>query len=382
MESKGRDDKAFVAELETITLPHIDNPLFKAQLKSRLLAEAALPTRRGTTNSTAWWRYALVAAAFLAVLSWQLMPRPLPALAYLEIEVNPSVRLTVNSRRQVVNIEPLDEQAKLALQGFDVLGQPAIRVVPQVLEWLHRAAPLNHSSEIWLIVSPLGDAQPEVIDRLLSNTQTAASLHAQHLLAGAVTTHGLVIDRVRYAVAKQGALRPSQYARVAKAGISAYGMRALVAAGTRLKATGKLTDDQTREFMDLVAELLELGISEGEAAELIESLLVKGHSTRNLVTRIERAVERIEKGQEAKEAVRELREETERVDDEDEADERDEDETKESRPDKEQERGRDNKDPRGNEGTRGDDSPDHRDQSDDDQTEEEEKEEGEEEGGN
>lgn len=351
MDSEERDDKAFLTTLEAVPLPNVDAPLFKAQLKARLLAEAARAPRPAPSVRPAWWRYALVAAALLVVLAWQLTPASLPALAYIEIEVNPSVRLTIDSRGQVIGLESLDDQARLALSELRVLRQPAPQAVAQVMERLHRAGLLKATSQVWLVVSPIGEARAEAISELLAITQAAVSQQSQHLLATPTTAHSLIVDRERYEIARQATLRPSQYARVAKAGVSVSGMQGLVLAGKRLQAADKITGGRMREFMELVAELVEAGLPEGEALQLVESMLASGQSVQGLGKRIEKAVERIEEGLALKEAVRELREGAGKADDRDDDEDRDEDKDNERGQDKE--RGREREDEREREDDRG-----------------------------
>ena len=344
MESNTRDDQAFVSALEAVSLPHADTPRFKAALKEKLLAEAAQraqpvrPARPAGVVGHPWWRYALVAAALLVVLAWQMLPAPLPAFAYLEIEVNPGVRLTLNVRGQVIGLEPLDDAAALALGNINLRRQSAAEVVTQVLGRLHGAALLDATSRVWLVASPVGEARAEEIEKLLTMAQTAVNTATQHLLTQSAAAQGLVVDRERYEIAKQAALRPSQYLRVARAGVSAAGMKELVAAVARLQATGKLPGNRLRELAELVAELLELGLPEGEAVQLIETLLAQEQSMERLTKRIEKAVERIEEGQALKDAVQELREGKDRLDERDDAED-DEDDDKDDKRDKSEGRG-------------------------------------------
>ncbi|MBT9176887.1 MAG: hypothetical protein DDT20_01212 [Firmicutes bacterium] len=373
MESRERDDKAFLTALEAVPLPHVDAPLFKAQLKARLLAEVTRPARSARPAPavrSAWWRYALVAAALLVVLAWQMMPAPLPAFAYLEIEVNPAMRLTLNIRGEVIGIEPLDETARLPLSEIVFRRRPTAQVVAQILERLHGAALLDATSQVWLVVSPMGEARPEEIENLLRAAQTAVNTHTRRLLAQSTATHGLVVDRERYEVARNASLRPSQYTRVARAGVSASGMQGIVTAGMRLQAAGKMTGNRLREFTELIAELLELGMPESEAVELIEGMLAKGLGIENIARRLEKAADRIEEGQTLKEAVRELRDSTGRRKDQDEEDDRDKDKANERRPDQEpgRERERDDERERGDDGRGRDDERDHDEPESDDET--------------
>jgi len=344
METNTRDDQAFVSALEAVSLPHADTPRFKAALKEKLLAEAAQraqpvrPARPASVVGHPWWRYALVAAALLVVLAWQMLPAPLPAFAYLEIEVNPGVRLTLNVRGQVIGLEPLDDAAALALGNINLRRQTTAEVVTQVLGRLHGAALLDATSRVWLVASPVGEARAEEIEKLLTMAQTAVNTATQHLLTQSAAAQGLVVDRERYEIAKQAALRPSQYLRVARAGVSAAGMKELVAAGARLQATGKLPGNRLRELAELVAELLELGLPEGEAVQLIETLLAQEQNMERLTKRIEKAVERIEEGQALKDAVQELREGKDRLDERDDAED-DEDDDKDDKRDKSEGRG-------------------------------------------
>ncbi|MBT9155539.1 MAG: hypothetical protein DDT37_00506 [Firmicutes bacterium] len=347
MDSRERDAKVLLTQLEAVPLPHVDAPLFKAQLKARLLAEAAQPARPARTarvNRPAWWRYAFVAAALLVVLAWQLMPAPLPAFAYLEIEINPAVRLTLNIRGQVIGIEPLDETARLALSELTLHRQTTAQVVAQILERLHGAALLDAASQVWLVISPIGDARPEEIDKLLATAKATVSTHAQRLIAHSPATHGLIVDRERYEVARQAALRPSHYARAARAGVSASGLQGIVAAGMRLQTAGIIPGNRLRELMELVAELVEAGLPQGEALQLVESMLVSGQGLQSVARRIERAVERIEEGQDLQEAARELREGrdqgNDKDNDDDDDDDHDEGKANERRQDKEPRRER------------------------------------------
>jgi cobalamin biosynthesis protein CobT len=274
----------------------------------------------------------------LVVLTWQMLPDPLPAFAYLEIEVNPGVRLTLNVRGQVIGLEPLDDAAALALGNISLRRQTTAEVVTQVLGRLHGAALLDATSRVWLVASPVGEARAEEIEKLLTMAQTAVNTATQHLLTQSAAAQGLVVDRERYEIAKQAALRPSQYLRVARAGVSAAGMKELVAAGARLQATGKLPGNRLRELAELVAELLELGLPEGEAVQLIETLLAQEQNMERLTKRIEKAVERIEEGQALKDAVQELREGKDRLDERDDAED-DEDDDKDDKRDKSEGRG-------------------------------------------
>jgi hypothetical protein len=333
METNARDDQAFVSALEAVSLPHADAPRFKAALKEKLLAEAAQraqpvrPARPASVVGHPWWRYALVAAALLVVLTWQMLPAPLPAFAYLEIEVNPGVRLTLSVRGQVVGLEPLDDAAALALGNINLRRRTTAEVVTQVMGRLHGAALLDATSRVWLVASPVGEARAEEIEKLLAMAQTAVTTATQRLLTQSAAAQGLVVDRERYEIAMQAALRPSQYLRVARAGVSAAGIKELVAAGARLQATGKLPGNRLRELAELVAELLELGLPEGEAVQLIETLLAQGQSMERLTKRIEKAVDRIDEGQALKDAVQELREGKDRLDErDDEDDDKDDDE--------------------------------------------------------
>lgn len=112
----------------------------------------------------------IAAAAVLAIaMAVVLVGSPLPAVAHVSFDINPSVQLSVDALMRVVSVSPFDEPSESFLEGMDLVRKP---LRDSIVALTGRAAEvLPDAGERWLILSaapvkPDGEVPERVVDAL------------------------------------------------------------------------------------------------------------------------------------------------------------------------------------------------------------------------
>jgi len=152
----------------------------------------------------------------IMVTSLAMFFNPLPAVAMVSLDVNPSIGLWVNSLLRVVRVQALDEDAAALLEGLP----PGRRPLQEYLEELvgRIAAGSAPAADRWLVVAatPLA-AGGQLSQRVLSGIENAAA-HCEGILrsdaTGTVHSAAFVVPPEVAVAAREAGVSPGRYTLV------------------------------------------------------------------------------------------------------------------------------------------------------------------------
>ncbi|MFD1953538.1 anti-sigma factor domain-containing protein [Paenibacillus thailandensis] len=132
------------------------------------------------------------AAAIVLILIPLLLfvQRPHPVVAYLSMDVNPSIEIGVDEDRNVRELAALNEDGKPIIEGVDYKGRPVGDVVAAVMDRMVDAHYLDVSNKDIVITSVLLDEENSVLEQLESSITDIVNRSVDDVLAKATEQTG------------------------------------------------------------------------------------------------------------------------------------------------------------------------------------------------
>lgn len=167
---------------------------------------------------TKWMKSGVVAASILlavGLFSNTLFTGP-KAYAYVSVDINPSIELSIDNHKKVVTATPLNEDAEKLLTELKVTGIQVDEAVGKMADYAREHGYLHDKSEVIITASPAVDEQKLVAEDLNLDQIEEELVAKVQMLA---TTYGAEIDvegvrvseEVRNA-AKDAGVSPGKYA--------------------------------------------------------------------------------------------------------------------------------------------------------------------------
>lgn len=175
------------------------------------LGPAILPAAR------AWYRpaAAVVAAAIVLAVFVQGMPLlPGPTVAYVTVDINPSVELAVDGRERVTSATPLNDDGRLIIEAGDLRRRSVDEAIAELVRRAARAGYMGAGQENSIIITSVPSDGPDLPPGLKQKIETgrkqANSILSAEGLRGRVET--LQASPQMREEARQLGLSPGKYA--------------------------------------------------------------------------------------------------------------------------------------------------------------------------
>jgi hypothetical protein len=310
-----REQQRLAESLDKIILPEARTPVYKQMLKNALIDQARTLRQPSGFKAQRDKRYALrlsiafalpIAAILLLVAVWPLfIPAP-QTYAHIVLEVNPALKLRIDDSYNVTGFEALDPKAGSILDDLDLRNLSAQQAVTEIVDRFYRQGLLTPERRMVLVIYPVADVSQEFLAAALDAARTAANRRILELNMK-IAVSPFVMDTQSYETAEQAGLRPSQYSRLLEAGLSPEMLAALFKTGEELKLDGEVFSARFAVAAELIAELIEAGLSKKEAADLARELLAAGVGTDLLKDAAENILDRVDDGENPKQAIKNIR---------------------------------------------------------------------------
>jgi hypothetical protein len=294
-------------ELENIRFPEVRTPFHKERLKSVLLDHAhpsrqpaRLPVFRSLSDMFFGMRrkmaFALpVVALLLLLVTWQAFTPAPQAFAYLVLEVNPAVRLTIDTNNKVIGFEAMDPRAREVFQQLKLRSKKAEQAVVEIVDRFYDQGILTPGGRVLLVMSPVAVVKQENLTAALDPLHSAVSRRLLELNIE-IAANRFVMDAQTFGAAEQAGLMPSRYVRLLEAGISPEILTLLFKTGAELEIEKNAFAGQFAAIADLFPDLLDAGIPEKEAINLIKELVAAGVGSVGLEAALTRLLDIVDDG--------------------------------------------------------------------------------------
>lgn len=301
--------------LDKIKLPAARTPVYKQKLKSALIDHARALRQPSGYYARRDWRFAVrrnlafalpIAAILLLVAVWQLfIPAP-QTYAHIVLEVNPTVRLRIDGSYNVAGFEAMDLQAANIFHNLDLRSMSAQQAVLEIVDRFYDQGLLTPERRMVLVIYPVAEVGQEYLTAALDAAYAAAGRRIVELNLE-IAISRFVMDAQSYKAAEQAELMPSQYFQLLEAEVSPKTLAALFKAGEELKLDRKAFSAQFAAAADLIAEMLEAGLSEKEAVDIVRELLAAGAGIGLLEAAAENFQDRLDDGERPARAINKIR---------------------------------------------------------------------------
>jgi hypothetical protein len=242
----------------------------------------------------------------LMLAAW-LMFAPAPQIyAHLVLEINPAVRLTVDSSGRVAGVEALDPEAYEIIWNSDLLHNNLPQAVTLIIDRLHDHGLLTPDRKMFLLIYPAADAiQKDQLAPALEKAHTAVSRRLNDLNLK-ITVKQFTMESATYLAAEQAGLRPSQYLQLLDYNVSSEILSELFLAGEEYGIEEEIFAERFPDLAELVAVMLEAGGSEKEALRIVKALLAAGAGAELLEKALSTLQENLEEGKNPAWAINQL----------------------------------------------------------------------------
>ncbi|HSW35869.1 MAG TPA: hypothetical protein VLH18_04615 [Candidatus Limnocylindrales bacterium] len=196
------------------------------------------------------------------------VPTP-PAFAYITLEVNPILMLTIDADKNVIGVELRGEQARRVFDGIELSNMTLEQAFGVIAGRLNDAGFLNPENRIFLMVQSAKDANAEKMPELTVQAEQAMAQHIEQL-AAKLPVETVAVGASFSGSARQSEVKPSDLAYLAKHGVSAEAVAALRSftegLGVGAEAFAKEFHRISEAFLDMVAA----GLSVADAMTVLE----------------------------------------------------------------------------------------------------------------
>lgn len=291
--SKNYDNREMTDFLNSIELPDVQTPLYKKRLKKALL-ESGHFSRRSSAyllkevlfSSFMFLRqksaYSMAAIAiFLAFAILSFMPFSTPAFAHIVLEVNPAMRLTIDSDNNVIDFEALDRSAVDMFDGMNFIGKSSDNAIEDIVGRLHERTVLEQDNQVLLLVYPAHGKNIDDLANTLNKTESAINRRITELNAQA-RVKSFALKAEVYKAAEQAGLMPSQYSRLLEHGMTADALTKLFHQADETGADKEYFAGHFDEIAEQVTKALESDVPEDEAVSVVKEVLAARRGTGEL----------------------------------------------------------------------------------------------------
>ncbi|ASS74622.1 hypothetical protein CIG75_06330 [Tumebacillus algifaecis] len=195
----------------------VDVPNEVIHQKRSPIKAAPLPWYKKTFNTTLKKVGVVAASVLLAVSVWSstvLFSEPI-AYAYVTVDINPSIELSIDNHKQVVTATSLNDEGDLVLAGLTLKGMSVDEAVGKLAAVAHTKGYLDEKTDVIITASP-AVAEEEMkadLDLVKVESELVAKVQSMAQNTGAeVSVEGLVVSKEVRDAAQEAGLSPGKYA--------------------------------------------------------------------------------------------------------------------------------------------------------------------------
>ncbi len=183
-----------------------------AHAKMMIGQEIEIPKEK-TRSKFAWRKFGVAAASFaLALGLWQAAEflRPEQVSAYVALDINPSLELSIDKDREVLQAIPLNEDAETLLRNLKLKGKPIETAVNEVAVEAAKLGYVKPEGEILITASDAGESELDLktLEQAMMKT-VLASLQERGITS---KVSGVLVTQKEREEAKSLGLTPGKYA--------------------------------------------------------------------------------------------------------------------------------------------------------------------------
>ncbi|MBT9150093.1 MAG: Anti-sigma-I factor RsgI6 [candidate division WS2 bacterium] len=270
-----------LTRLENLEYPQVEMPAHKQQLKMALLAYghltkrsdgAFLPTLKKILEVIVVKnKYKIVVPVVLlalALVAFQVFFAAPRAVAYLTLQVNPAVKLSLNNNNAVIRVEGLDEAGKTLLAGLDVKNQKMAEAIQKITDRLHAAGFLVPERTIVVALHPAPGMSEENLSSLSAAAEQVIANRLEELDLQ-TEVESFVLSAELYNAAAELGLTPADYVGLIKAGISMESITRIISLQKELGIEKELFLDEFSSLAASYIDMIEAGMAEEGAISVL-----------------------------------------------------------------------------------------------------------------
>lgn len=304
--------------LNNIELPDVQTPLHKQRLKKALLSSehlyrnpATSPLQIFSPCSSLFLRkyggYSMAAIAiFLTIAVLSFMPFTAPAFAHIVLDVNPTVRLTIDSRNNVIAFETLDQTAFEIFDEMDFRGKSTENAIEEIVGRLHERITFEQDNHVVLLVYPAQNKKIDDVAKTLTKAESTVNRRLTELKAQA-QVKSFALQAEVFTAAEQAGLMPSQYARLLEYGMNSNNLTQLFHQGDDPEVDREYFVGHFGEIAEQVTKVLAKDVPENEAVLVVREVLVARRGTGELRRVVQRLNEFLDEDLTPREAIARVR---------------------------------------------------------------------------
>jgi len=232
---------------------------------------------------------ALIASGF--VLGYNVRP----AFAYITLEVNPNLTLTVDARNRVLAVELGEGKAQEIFTGMSFRNMQLEKALETITTKIEAAGLLTPERRVLLTAHPAPGTSPEQLKPLLERAQAVMKVHI-HETATAVPVGTVVASAALAEAGRKLGVLPSLYAELVAEGISHETLVTLFAQLTGEGISAKRFRKEIKDIAESLLDMREEGISEATALQVLQKAIKADPSLSEVTTLVADFIDLIESG--------------------------------------------------------------------------------------
>ncbi|MFW0858572.1 MAG: hypothetical protein AAGB97_00030 [Dehalococcoidia bacterium] len=211
-----------------------------------------------------WGIIVTAAVLILAFAAYQLLLPGPQAMAYLTMQVNPALRLSLDREHKVIGVEGLDEDGKALLAHLDIQNKELQQALQEITDVLMDRGFLRPEVRVVIVLHP--------IDARVAEDLPGLSAIAHQVVTDRLVEIGVqikvvsqVITKDLYETAIEKGLLPAAYTDLIEAGLSEDSITSIIGLGNELDIEQELFLEEFDTIASAMIDMAETGIT-GDAA--------------------------------------------------------------------------------------------------------------------
>lgn len=284
-------------KIESLKLPDVEVPSHKRRLLSELLESNSFKKQKGSLfvnppkiiyeviyMFTHKWKYIVPTFAmvfvFLTYLSFFSAPK---AMAYLTLQVNPALELSINKDNNVIDIKSLNEDAASLLTGLEVKNKNYAQALREITSEMISRGFVKPDREFFVALRPVNKEGEVDLTALSASAQSAIkeSLDTAKL---DVKITNIVVPQDLYDFAKQEGLLPSAYAELIEENVTPETVSRILSLKNEQNIEPAIYKKEFHTIVSSLSDMIEAGMSETSALSVLTESIKADPSLEELTT--------------------------------------------------------------------------------------------------
>jgi len=231
-------------------------------------------------------RILLMLLALLLAMSMVAIGCPAPRVvrvAYLTVQVNPALQLSLDREHKVIGVEGMDENGKALVAQLDIQNKELQQALREITAALVDGGFLSPERRIVMVLHPVAEREKGNLPDLSAIahqtvTDRLVEMNVQIKVVSQVITGDL------YATAIGKGLLPAAYADLIEAGVSNDSIKSIIELGTEPGIEQELFLKEFDTIASAMIDMVEAGITEADALAVIKEAMKADPSLEEVAT--------------------------------------------------------------------------------------------------